>query len=291
MSPYNVHDDLSPKRGSEGGRHAVPDDTTTDRERREWLEWAFSLPDGWQVGDVKRHGGGSHTPMTVEIVPPGDGKAKVVRLEEERDAAKQGTLRLALTRDAGLRAAPITNAKVAGDAYYVLCALAQVIGGGDPRDEAREWIDGYRQEAVRLDLSLAKPDLYVTLDQLRRHPYSKRQISLWLSTVESHGMQVVGGPPCPPLVIDASPRLEDGERGEWTSITHLATYVRWGRDQPGTISGEALAGRVIELGGKRWRAAAWDDTTRQRQSRIITVLVRLPRAEDAPEEDEEAPDV
>jgi hypothetical protein len=270
----------------------VPDDSATDPERREWLEWAFSVPDGWRVGEVTRHGGGSHTPMTVELVPPGDGKPRVVRLEEERDAAKQGTLRLALTRDAGLRAAPITNAKVAGDAYYVLCALGRVVGSGDPRDEAREWIDGYRQEALHLDLSLAKGALHATLDQLRRHPYSKRQINLWLGTVERHGVEVAGEPPRPPLVIDTtSPRRDDRPPGEWTSITHLATYVRWGREHAGVINPEALAGHVVELGGRRWRASAWDTTTRQRKDRIITVLVRLPRPEDAPEEDEEAPDV
>jgi hypothetical protein len=31
--------------------------------------------------------------------------------------------------------------------------------------------------------------------------------------------------------------------------------------------------------------AAWDDTTRQRQHRIVTVLVRLPTADEDPDED------
>jgi len=268
----------------------VPGDTATDPERREWLERAFSVPDGWRIGEVTRYGGGSHTPMTVELVPPGGGKPRVVRLEEEREAARQQTLRLALTRDAGLRGGPITNAKVAGDAYYVLCALAQLHGGGDPRDEALEWIDGYRQEAVQLPLSLAKGHLYLTLDRLRRHPYSKRKINLWVAAVERDTM-TAGEPPRPPLVIDPTPRPDGRPPGEWTSITHLATYVRWGREHGGVILPEALGGRVIELGGKRWKASAWDGTTRQRRRRISTVLVRLPGAEDAPDEDEEMPDV
>jgi hypothetical protein len=218
--------------------------------------------------------------MTFEIVPPGDGKPKIVRLEEERDAAKNGTLRLALTRDAGLRAEPITNARVAGDAYYELCKLARVVGGSDPLDEAQEWVDGYRVEAERLSLSLARRDLYATLDALRSYPYSKRQINLWISRVERG--ELAGDPPRPPLVID-------DKGGEWTSITHLATYVRWGRDRPGVIRDDALAGRVVELGGERWRASAWDATTRQRRERIITVLVRLPGADEEASEGEEAP--
>jgi hypothetical protein len=270
--------------------HAVPGDNATDPERREWLEWAFSVPDGHRIGEVTRYGGADHAPMTVEIVPPGNGKPRVARLEEEREAAKQGTLRLALTRDAGLRAAPITNAKLAGDAYYVLCALARVVGGSDPRAQTREWIDGYRQEAERLYLSLAKGHLYATLDRLRRHPYSKRKINLWLAEVERNP-DTAGDPPCPPLIVDQTPRLDGRPPGEWTSITHLATHIRWGREHAGTISNDALAGRVVELGGKRWEAAAWNDTTRQRQHRIATVLVRLPSVEDDPHENEDAPDV
>ena len=76
-------------------------------------------------------------------------------------------------------------------------------------------------------------------------------------------------PPAPPLLIV-------DKADEWTSITHLATYIRWGRDQPGVISNKALAGLVVELGGERWRARAWDTTTRDRQHQICTVLVRLP---------------
>lgn len=264
-------------------KRPVPGDNATDPDRRDWLAWASTIPARSRIGEVTRYGAASRTPMTIEIVPPGDGKPTMVRLEEERDAARNGALRLALTRDAGLKAAPITNAKIAGDAYYVLCKLARVVGGGDPRDETREWIDGYREEAKRLELSFAKGDLHGTLDALRRYPYSKRQINLWLAEAERHGELGAGEPPRPPLAID-------GKGGEWTSITHLATYIRWGRDQPGTISNEALAGRVVELGGTRWKASAWDGTTRQRQDRITTVLVRLPTAKDDPEGGEETPD-
>lgn len=266
-------------------QHPVPADTATDPARRKWLMWVFTVPTGWRIGEVVRYGAASRTPMTIEIIPPGDGKPRIVRFEEERDAAKHGTLRLALTRDAGLKAAAITSAKIAGDAYYVLCKLARVVGSSDPRDEAREWFDGYRQEAKREHLSLAKPDLHGTLDALRRYPYSKRQINLWIAAVERlRPGDRAPEPPRPPLVIDS-------KGGEWTSITHLATYVRWGRDQAGTISNEALAGRVVELGGTRWKASAWDASTRQRQNRIITVLVRLPTVEDDPDEGEESTDV
>jgi hypothetical protein len=281
MSPYNIHDDL-PGDESKGAdaKHPVPGDNATDPDRRRWLAWAFTVPPGWRVGEVVRYGGASCTPMTIEVAPPGDGGSKIVRLEEERDAAKNGTLRHALTRDAGLKAAAITNAKVAGDAYYVLCKLARVVGSSDPRDETREWVDGYREEANRLPLSFAKGELYETLDALRRYPYSKRQINLWLAAIERYGGEA-GEPPRPPLAIDTA------RGGEWTSITHLSTYVRWGRDQPGTIRNDALAGRVVELGGERWAASAWDRTDRQRERRIITVLVRLPSVENDVDEGEE----
>jgi hypothetical protein len=264
------------------GKRPIPDDSATDPVRRAWLEWAFTVPTGWRVGEVVRYGAADCTPMTIEILPPGGGTPRIVRFEEERDAAKNGTLRLALTRDAGLSAAPVASVRTAGDAYYVLCKLARVVGGGDPRDETCEWIDGYRLDAERISLSFARRDLFATLNALRSYPYSKRQINVWMARVERG--ERAGDPPRPPLAVDK-------DDGEWTSITHLATYVRWGRDQPGVIRNDALAGRVVELGGRRWEAKAWDDMTRQRQQRIITVLVRLPDVEKMPDENEEQPDV
>ena len=154
----------------------------------------------------------------------------------------------------------------------MLCKLARVVGGSDPLDEAREWFDGYRHEAKRLSLSLgqARP-VRVASTRCAAYPYSKRQINLWLSARWS-----ACGPETPLRCRRARRWAIDGKGGGWTSITHLATYVRWGRDQPATISSEALAGRVVELGAERWTARAWDATTRQRQDRIVTVLVRLP---------------
>ncbi len=252
------------------GKPGFPGDGASDPHRRDWLVWAFSVPNGSRIGEVTRYGAADVTPMTIEIIPPGDGKARLVRFEEEREASKHATLRAALIRDGGLRAEQITNAKIAGDAYYLLCKLARVVGGADPRDEVREWLDGYREEAKRTERSLAKRDLYATLDALRCYPYSKRQINLWLSAMERlRPGERAPQPPAPPLfVVDKD--------AEWTSITHLATYVRWGRDQPGTISNKALAGLVVELGGERQRMRAWNDSKRERQHQICTVLVRLP---------------
>lgn len=259
-----------------------PGDGATDPARRAWLAWAFNVPSGWRIGEIVRYGAADVTPMTVELIPPGDGKPRLVRFEEEREAVKHSTLRATLIRDGGLRAAQITSAKIAGDAYYVMCALARVVGGGDPTDEVREWLGGYRLEARREDRSFAKADLYGTLEALRAYPYSKRQINQWLATLERlRPGERAPEPPRPPLFVD-------DRRGEWTSITHLATYIRWGRDQPGTISNKALAGLVVELGGQRWRARAWDATTRDRQHQIASVLVRLPAEESATDDDEES---
>lgn len=280
----SVHDFIGDGPLEQGnGKLPVPGDNATDPERRAWLRWAFTISDGWDIGEITRYGARSRTPMTVEIVPPGHGTPRLVRLEEEQEAAKHGSLRLALTRDAGLSGAAITNAKIAGDAYYVMCKLARVIGSSDPLDETREVIDGYREEATREKQSLAKPDLYRTLDWLRRFPYSKRQINLWLAALE-RGDGKNREAPRPPLLVD-------DQGGEWTSITHLATYYRWGREQPGVIANDALAGRVVELGGVRWKASAWDSTTRERQRRIITVLVRLPGVDEDPDAGEETPGV
>jgi hypothetical protein len=124
--------------------------------------------------------------------------------------------------------------------------------------------------------SFAKRELYTTLDQIRTFLYSKRQINLWMNATERG---TYAPAPQPPLFVD-----EHG--GEWTSVTHLATYIRWGREHTGVVNNKALAGLVVELGGKRWQAKAWDDTTRQRQRRIVAVLLRLPAVgEDSSEQD------
>lgn len=253
----------------------VPGEGASDPERRGWLRTIFSVPDGWELGEVVRYGATARTPLTIELLPPGGGDPRVVQFDEEEDAARPGSLRMALGR-AGLRAAWIANAKIAGDVYYVLCKLAKVIGGQHPLDELREQIDGYRLEARPEPHSFRKGYLYGTLAALRAWPYSKRQINLWLAALE-RGADV--DPPVPPLFVD-------DEGGEWTSVTHLATYIRWGRDQPGVISNEALAGRVVQLGGTRWRARAWDATTRERQNQIAIVLIRLPAVDSEPSEDE-----
>lgn len=268
MSPvYDTDADAAEARGKgKVQKPEFPGDGASDPQRERWLEWAFSVPKGSRVGEVIRYGADDVTPMTVEVVPPGNGKPRIVRFEEERQAANHGTLRRALVRDGDLRAEHITSAKVAGDAYYLLCKLARVVGSNDPQDKVREWCDGYREDAERHACSLAKGDLHETLDRLRRYPYSKRQINLWLAAQERGEF---AQEPRPPL-------FEDSKGGEWTSITHLATYIRWGRDQPGVIDNTALSGLVVELGGEKWVAQGWDATTRQRQHKITTVLVRLP---------------
>ena len=278
MSPFSP-DDADAVEGRKNGKPGFPGDSANDPQRRQWLEWAFSIPAGSHVGEITRYGADDVTPMTVEIVPPGSGKPQLVRFEEEQQAQKPATLRAALTRDAGLRAEHITSSKIAGDVYYVLCRLARILGGGDPRDEVREWIDGYRDAATRITASLAKTDLYMTLDMLRHFPYSKRHINLWLRAMERvHPSDPVPEQPRPPLLID-----EDA--GEWTSISHLATFIRWDSDQGGTMNSRRLAGFVAELGGKRWKADAWDDTTQARRRRIVAVMVRLPAVS---EDDSEA---
>jgi hypothetical protein len=242
----------------------VPAADSSADARRSWLTRAFTARG---IGPIARYGGVSSTPMTVEVIDL-LGVRRVVRFEHEDDAAKHGPLRAELIRQGAVRAGYITNAKIAGDAYFLMCSLAQVVGGVDPLDEVREYADGYRLEGRRLEgLSFAKGDLYTTLDTIRTYPYSKHLINVWLNALERG--DYVGDPPQPPLVID-----RDG--GEWTSITHFGCYVRWGRDQPGTIRNDALAGRVVELGGRRWLAKAWEGTTRARRRRIITVLVRFP---------------
>ena len=273
MSPFGP-DDLDAAEGRKNGKPGFPGDNANDPQRRQWLEWAFSVSAGSHVGEITRYGADDVTPMTVEIIPPGNGKPQLVRFEEEHQAQKPASLRSALTRDAGLRAEHITSAKIAGDVYYVLCRLARVLGGGDPRDEVREWIDGYRDAATRISGSLAKVELYMTLDMLRHFPYSKRHINLWLRAMERlRADERPPEQPRPPLLVD-----EDG--GEWTSISHLATFIRWDRDQGGTMNSRRLAGFVAELGGKRWKADAWDDTSRGRRRRIVAVMVRLPAVED-----------
>ena len=277
MSPFGP-DDADAVEGQRNGKPVFPGDNASDPQRRQWLEWAFSTSAGSHVGEITRYGAGDVTPMTVEIIPPGNGKARLVRFEEEQHAAQLGTLRKALIRDASLRAEHITSAKIAGDVYYVLCRLARIVGGSDPRDEVREWIDGYRDAATRITASLAKTDLYMTLDMLRHFPYSKQHINLWLRAMErTHPNDPAPERPRPPLLIDE-------QAGEWTSISHLATFIRWDRDQGGTMNSKRLAGFVVWLGGKSWKADAWDVSSRQRVRRIMTLLVRLPAVDHVSED-------
>lgn len=257
---------------TKAAKQPVPRPDASDPDWRNWLAWAASATDGHRIGDVIRYGATRHTPMTVEILPPGTGRPRTVRFQEERDACKHGTLREALIGDGGLLAEHITNAKIAGDFYYGLCRLARVVAGVGQLDEIRESVDGYREEADRIQQSFEKRDLFNTLDQLRCWPYSKREINLWMAAMERR--QPTDPPPAPPA--PRPPLFSDGKGGEWTSITHLATYIRWGRDQSGVIPNDALCSGVVELGGDRWKASAWDKSTRDRVRRITTVLVRLP---------------
>ena len=282
MSPFGP-DDADAVEGRKNGKPGFPGDNANDPQRRQWLEWAFSVPAGSHVGEITRYGADDITPMTVEIIPPGNGKPQLVRFEEEHQAQKPATLRSALTRDASLRAEHITSSKIAGDVYYVLCRLARIVGGGDPKDEVREWIDGYRDAATRITASLAKTDLYMTLDMLRHFPYSKQHINLWLRAMErAHPSDPAPDRPRPPLLVDE-------QAGEWTSISHLATFIRWDRDHGGTMNSRRLAGFVAELGGRRWKADAWDVSSRQRVRRIVALMVRLPPVDDVSED--EAADV
>jgi hypothetical protein len=190
MTPYNVHDDLP----DELNIKAVPAAKASADDRRAWLAFAFTAGG---VGEVIRYGGVSCTPMTVEVIDQLRTR-RIVRFDHERDAERHGTLRAELIRQGMVRAEHVTNGKVAGDAYFLMCSLGRVLGGVDPHDEVSEWISGYRLEARRIELSFAKGDLYRALDTIRRYPYSKRQINLWLDAVDGHGN--AGEPPRPPLV-------------------------------------------------------------------------------------------
>ena len=93
-------------RQSKDGKPPFPGDNASDPECRKWLTWAFTVAAGFRIGDVTRYGGTSRTPMTIEIVPPGDGKPRTVRFEEER--------RRSQARDAAAGADPRCRAEGRG---------------------------------------------------------------------------------------------------------------------------------------------------------------------------------
>lgn len=257
----------------------VPGSTATDPERRAWLRAAFSVSSGFEIGEPVRFGGTSRSPMMIPILGPDGAVAATVRFDEEREASNPKDLRGALARDANLRGASITNAKVAGDAYYVLCDLARVVGRMDPLSEAGEWIDDYRRHAEEIEgHELGRRGAYHALDALRRFPYSKRAIHLHIAALERGEHR--DHAPRPPLLIDA----ETGRA--WTSVTHLGTFVRHDRDRPDGISDTALVGRVLEHGCERWALNVWDRPDRQRVERIKMVLVGFPELPEPPADDD-----
>jgi hypothetical protein len=250
----------------------VPGASAPPDARRAWLTLAFAANG---VGEVVRWGGESVTAMTVEIFNQLE-ERRVVRFEHEDDATRHGTLRAELIRQAGVRAEHITNAKIAGDVYFLLCSLARIEGPLDPLSEVREWMAGYRLDAAREPFSLAKPDLYRTLDRIRNYPYDRKLLALWQRDLERRGEMARDARPKPPLFVERT------NEGEWTSISHFACYVRWDLDIGVPISSKTLAGRVVEVGGDRRRTVAWDATTRTRQHRIEAVLIRFPDEREEP---------
>jgi hypothetical protein len=263
----------------------VPGAGATDPQRRAWLEWAASITEGSSVGDIVRYGGVAETPLTIEIKPPGGGRPKIVRFAEERDIVKHQALRGALIGQGGVQAAQITSGKIAGDFYYVLCGLARVVAPVRALDELQEWCDGCREDAHRLSFEFDRPHLFRTLEAMRDFPYGKRDLDIYRGKVERRRPDdPMPTMPQPPLFIDP-----DG--GEWISVTYLGAYIRHGREHHGVITNKALAAGVVELGGRRWKADAWDKTTRSRLRRITTVLLRLPEPKNDPSDPEGQPDV
>jgi hypothetical protein len=257
----------------------VPTSASTDPQRRAWLAEAFGAPDGYRIGEVVRYGATERTPMTVQVLPPGSGRPLLVRFEEERQARNHAALRGALSGSAArLRGGALTNGKIAGDAYYVLCSLARVVGRLDPLTEAQEWIDDYRDAATRIEgHDLTRRGVFASLETLRDWPYSKLAIGLHRAA-EERGQTGVA-PPRPPLLIDEHGR-------EWTSMRHLGTFIRHDIERAEAISDRALAGRVQEIGGQRRKLNVWDRTDRARQERIGMVLVGFPPAPEMPDEDD-----
>jgi hypothetical protein len=265
---------------SEVNLSEVPGAIATDPERRAWLHALFSIPSGFNIGEPVRFGGSSQTPLAIPILGPDGRIAATVRFERESEASSAKDLRHALARDANLRGATITSAKVAGDAYYVLCSLARVVGRGDPLGEASEWIDEYLRAAVALEgHELGRRGGFKALEALRAWPYSKRVIGLYLHAVErgqGNGLE----PPRPPLLVDA--RTGRG----WTSARHLGTFVRHDLDAIGAVRDGELVGRALEVGCERLDLSLWDRSDRRRSKRIGMVLVGFPEAIEPPVEDE-----
>jgi hypothetical protein len=275
---------LEPAEPAKADKLPVPGPGSTNPKRRQWLQWAASITEG-KIGDVVRYGGVIETPLTIEIKPPGGGEPTIVRFPEERDIVKHQVLRTALIGQGGVQAERITNGKIAGDFYYVLCSLADIVAPVRALDEMQEWCDGCREEATRLDFDFSRAHLFNTLGAMRDFPYSRRDLDIYRGRKERCGPgDVVPAKPKPPLFIDP-----DG--GEWISVTHLGTYVRHGREHHGVINNKALAAGVVELGGRRWKADAWDKTTRGRVKRTTTVLLRLPKPKSDPSDPEGDPDV
>jgi hypothetical protein len=179
----------------------VPGDYASDPARRKWLCTVFTVNSGRSIGEVVRYGGSSVTPMTIEILPPGDGKPNLVRLEEERDAANHGKLRQALIRDADVASLALLLAEVTEDANRLTREWwvgLWGIGEDDERERAHargQWEVTYGGAVgVHLDPAIPAEDLARSIDGSEK---VKRHVDKHIAHSEDPGLEPKDPGPTP----------------------------------------------------------------------------------------------
>ena len=250
-------------------------------EIRAFVERAYGLPAGYRVGEVRRHGGRDDSTLTVEILPPGDGRALVIRYDEERLCRNAETLRGHAARDTnGLTRGDLIVGKGAPAVYEALCTLAAVYDREDPCDLTHEWIQCLRSAGERLTgHTLDREGRYAALSALQRWPYARGLV------LAAQAAQARGDPfstPHPPILV-VDPKHGGGE---YVTNRHLGVFVRHEMGAEKTTDSKA-AGRVIEIGGSRHSLQAWN-VDRNDKKRLV--LIRLPDPPEPPPEDGEDAD-
>ena len=194
---------------------------------RAFVARGYGIPAGYRIGEVHRHGGLDDTALTVEIVPPGEGKPILIRYDEERLCRNPESLRGQAARDTdGLTRGDLIVGKAAQAMYEALCSLAAIYDRTDPRQLTWEWVQELRAACNPLPgFTLERGARYEALQALRQQPYTRGAVqAAQVAQVRDPDYTPALKPRPPVLVVPAA----EGRKlhGHFVACGHLGVFVR-----------------------------------------------------------------
>ena len=202
---------------------------------RAFVARGYGIPAGYRIGEVHRHGGLDDTALTVEIVPPGEGKPILIRYDEERLCRHPESLRGQAARDTdGLTRGDLIVGKAAQAMYEALCSLAAIYDRTDPRQLTSEWVQELRAACNPLPgFTLERGARHEALQALRQQPYTRGAVqAAQVAQVRDPDYTPALKPRPPVLVIPAA----EGRKlhGHFVACGHLGVFVRHELGSTGT---------------------------------------------------------